>query len=142
MQSKFFWRNIIWAMIILIMCSLPGNSLPKTSMIEIPYLDKMVHFGMFFIMGIFICSELHFQTRLTNWSIAIISFAIVTTYGGTIEILQHYFFVDRSGDLIDLLADMGGGIFAIILFPWMKKQKDSLLRSKPFNKISFLQKIL
>jgi VanZ family protein len=111
-------------------------------MIKIPYFDKMVHFGMFFVMGIFVCSELKIQTKLSNLWITIITLGIVAFYGGTIEILQHSYFYNRSGDFKDFVADVIGGIVAILLFPWLKKQKDLLLNRKPFNRISFLKKIL
>jgi len=142
MRSKLFWRNIIWALIIFILCSMPGKELPHSSMFQIPYFDKMVHFGLFFIMGIFLCSEMNFQTKWKSMTIAIVALGIIGVYGGGIEILQHYYFDGRSGDPLDLFADMGGGVISIVLYPSLKKQKDSLLNSKPLRDISFLRKLL
>ncbi|MCY1636244.1 VanZ family protein [Marinifilum sp. D737] len=142
MKRKLFWRNIIWAIIIFILCSIPGNDLPKTSAIHIPHFDKLVHFGMFFIMGIFLMAELSFQTKLKKSQILLITIILVAVYGGTIEYLQQNYFTNRSGDYIDLAADILGGIMAILLYPWIKKQKDLLLNRKPFSEISFLKKIL
>jgi len=142
MKFKPFWRNIIWAAIIFILCAVPGDELPKTNAIHIPHFDKIVHFGMFFIMGIFLMAEFRIQTKLKRNTILIISLLLIGIYGGAIEFLQQNYFVNRSGDYMDLLADILGGITAIILYPWLKKQKDLLLDSKPFNKISFLKKIL
>ncbi|WP_421921031.1 VanZ family protein [Marinifilum sp.] len=142
MKLKLFWRNIIWAIIILILCSIPGDDLPKTSAIHIPHFDKIVHFGMFFIMGIFLIAELRFQTRLKGFQIVLITVLLIGLYGGIIEYLQQHYFKNRSGDYIDLIADIFGGIFAVFLFPWLKKQKDLLINRKPFSKISILTKIL
>ncbi|MDE5423232.1 VanZ family protein [Ancylomarina sp. DW003] len=142
MGTNLFLRNIIWAIIIFVLCSVPGDSLPETSMIVIPYFDKMVHFGLFFIMGIFLIAELRYQTKLSRISIAIITFAVVATYGGVIEILQEHYFTNRSGDFLDLCADVAGGITSIFMFPFLKKQKDLLLNRKPFCNYSFLKKIL
>ncbi|PXX95221.1 VanZ family protein [Marinifilum breve] len=142
MKRKLLWRNIIWAIIIFILCSIPGNDLPKTSAIHIPHFDKLVHFGMFFIMGIFLMAELSFQTKLKKSRIILITVLLVTTYGGAIEYLQQHYFTNRSGDYIDLAADILGGVVAIIIYPWIKKQKDLLLNRKPFSEISFLKKIL
>jgi VanZ family protein len=142
MYNKLFWRNILWAIIIFILCSIPGDDLPKTSLITIPHFDKIVHFGMFFIMGIFLFAELSIQTNLKRISITGIILLLITTYGGLIEYLQQNYFVHRSGDYWDLTADILGGVFAIIMYPWLKKQKDLLLNRKPFNKISFLKKVL
>ena len=142
MKSKLFLRNIIWAIVIFILCSMPGDNLPKTSAIHIPHFDKLVHFGMFFIMGIFLYAELNFQTRLKRFQIILISILVITIYGGLIEYLQQHFFTNRSGDYMDLIADVLGGLTAIALYPWLKKQKDLLLNRKPFCNISFLKKIL
>ena len=142
MKSKLLWRNILWAVIIFILCSIPGDDLPKTSMVSIPHFDKMVHFGMFFIMGIFLIAELRYQTNFKKPTRVTIALSLITIYGGFIEYLQQNFFTNRSGDLVDLLADILGGIMAILLYPWVKKQKDLLLNCKPFNQISFLKKIL
>ncbi|PKQ62350.1 hypothetical protein BZG01_17515 [Labilibaculum manganireducens] len=142
MNTKLFWRNILWAVVIFILCSIPGDDLPNTPLISIPHFDKLVHFGMFFIMGIFLFAELSIQTKLKRIYSAVIILALIAFYGGLIEYLQQNYFVHRSGDYWDLFADILGGIFAIIMYPWLKKQKDLLLNCKPFNKISFLKKIL
>jgi len=135
-------RNIIWAIIIFVLCSIPGDNLPHTSMIEIPYFDKMVHFGLFFVMGILLISELKYQTNLGTLSITLIIFAIVAVYGGAIEVLQEHFFINRSGDFWDLCADITGGICSVPMYAILKKQKDLLLNRKPFCNYSFIKKIL
>ncbi|MFA9371692.1 MAG: VanZ family protein [Labilibaculum antarcticum] len=142
MNTKLFWRNILWAVVIFILCSIPGNDLPKTSLIAIPYFDKIVHFGMFFVMGIFLFAELSTQTKLKRITITGIIILLIAIYGGLIEFLQQNYFINRSGDYWDLTADILGGVFATIMYSWLKKQKDLLLNSKPLNKISFLKKIL
>jgi len=142
MGTNLLIRSIIWAIVIFVLCSVPGDSLPQTSMFAIPYFDKMVHFGLFFIMGIFLIAELRYQTRLSRMSIALITFVFIALYGGTIEILQERYFVNRSGDFWDLCADVAGGICSVLMFPFLKKQKDLLLNRKPFCNYSFLKKIL
>jgi len=111
-------------------------------MIQIPYFDKMVHFGLFFIMGILLISELKYQTNLGTSSIIIIVFAIVAVYGGSIEVLQEHFFINRSGDFWDLCADIAGGLCSVPMYAILKKQKDLLLNRKPFCNYSFIKKIL
>jgi len=142
MTSKLFLRNILWALLIFILCSIPGDDLPKSSMFNIPYFDKMVHFGMFFVMGIFLFAELRYQTNLSKLKIIIISLSLIAAYGALIEFLQQNYFIHRSGDYWDLTADVFGGIVAVFLYSWLKKQKDLLLNRKPFKNISFLKKIL
>lgn len=142
MNTKLFWRNILWALVIFILCSIPGDDLPKTSLITIPYFDKIVHFGMFFVMGIFLFAELSYQTKLKRIPIILVVLFLIAAYGGIIEYLQQNFFIHRSGDYWDLFADVTGGLFSVLLYPWLKKKKDLLVNSKSFQKISFLKKIL
>lgn len=89
-------RNIVWAIVIFVLCAMPGESVPNPHL-NIPHLDKIVHFGMFFVMALLICNELEYQTRLKQRTIFIIAISITCLYGGIIEILQHKYF-NRSGD--------------------------------------------
>jgi len=121
MRFKPFWRNIIWAAIIFILCAVPGDELPKTNAIQIPHFDKIVHYGMFFIMGIFLMAEFRIQTKLKRVTILIISILLIGIYGGAIEFLQQNYFVNRSGDYMDLLADILGSITGIFFFVFLTR---------------------
>ena len=92
--------NIIWILIIFILCAMPSEDIPDPHL-DIPHLDKVIHFGMFFIL-----------------SLLIILTAFI--YGGLIEILQHYFF-NRGGDVWDLAADIAGGIAGCLCYPVTKR---------------------
>lgn len=118
-------RNILWAAIIFFLCAIPSDSIPDPK-INIPHLDKVVHFGMFFIMSIFICSELRYQTNLPIRGCYAIAIGFSFVYGGLIEILQYNYF-NRGGDWWDLFADILGGIAGCVLYPVAKKQKDKLV---------------
>lgn len=111
--------NIIWALVVFILCAMPGEDIPNPRL-DIPHLDKIVHFGMFFIMTLLISHYLGIQTNLRQRTIYTIAILVAFTYGGLIEILQHYFF-GRSGDLWDLSADLAGGIVACLCYPLFKR---------------------
>ena len=140
-MKKYLWRNLLWCIVILILCSLPGDDLPKLGF-QIPHIDKIVHFGLFYVLSILLCAELKFQTKLSFRNIAIVSVIIVGVYGATIELLQHYVFVSRSGDYVDLLFDILGGIVGVVTFRPLKIWKDKLVDKSPFNKYPLLKKIL
>lgn len=122
-----FIRNIVWAIVIFILCTLPGQDLPDPHL-NIPHLDKIVHFGMFFIMALLLCNELEYQTRFSLRKIFLISVSVIFLYGGIIEILQKYFF-NRSGDVLDLLADVAGGIIGCLLYPTAKQLKHRIFKT-------------
>lgn len=140
-MKKHLLRNVLWCIVIFILCTLPVGDIVKTE-VTIPFFDKIVHFLMFYILGIFVCSELIFQTEYSYKTISLITILLVGLYGGIIELLQNYIFVYRSGDFYDLLADVLGGILGVIMYPLLKKYKEYLLSATKLGKIKMLHKIL
>ncbi len=112
-------RNIIWAIVIFILCAMPSESIPDPHL-NIPHVDKVVHFGMFFILALLVCNELEYQTRLSLRKIYITAVCIAFVYGGIIELLQQYCF-NRSGDVADLLADVVGAIAGCLIYTQLKR---------------------
>lgn len=111
--------TLLWIVIIFILCAIPGEDIPNPRL-NIPQLDKVVHFGMFFIMSALLSLTLEQHTRFTLKKIYFISIATAFTYGGLIEILQHYFF-SRGGDIWDWLADISGAVVGCISYPLIKR---------------------
>ena len=121
-------RNIIWAVVIFILCTLPGDNIPDPHL-NIPHLDKVVHFGMFFIMVVLLCNELEYQTRFRLRKIYTITVVIAFLYGGAIEILQQHCF-SRSGDVWDLVADVFGAVTGCGVYLQLKQIVGRLRRGK------------
>lgn len=117
--------NIVWILVIFGLCAMPPQDIPDPG-VDIPHLDKVVHFGMFFIMSLLICYRYKRPALKNIYGIAI-GFSFL--YGGLIEILQHYFF-NRGGDVWDLLADVAGGVTGCLLFPTVKKIEARFLHKK------------
>lgn len=118
------WSNIVWALIIFILCAIPGEDIPNPGL-NIPHLDKVVHFGMFFIMSVLLAYVLEAKTRLPLRTIYLLAIATALVYGGAIELLQHYFF-NRGGDVWDWLANILGGIAGCLCFPLSRRIFPSL----------------
>lgn len=123
--SVLLLRNLLWAAVIFVLCTLPGENIPKPGF-SFPHLDKLVHFGMFFILAIFLTSELHYQTRLKRRTIYWIVAGISGLYGGAIEVMQELWFL-RSGELWDWMADLLGALAGCWAYPFVSRQKDRLL---------------
>ena len=86
--------------------------------------DKVVHFMMFFAMAF----AYHFdfrrgkkpvdEARLMGWI-----FVSLSAFGGLIELAQWKMRMGRSGDWYDLLADIAGAVYGIIL-AWLISAKN------------------
>lgn len=120
--------NIAWIVVIFILCAMPSEEIPKPGL-NIPHLDKVVHYGMFFILSLLICFEFTFLNIRKMNKIYLIAIGVSFFYGGLIEILQYYFF-NRGCDAWDWLADITGGICGCLFYPTARKLKDRLLSGK------------
>lgn len=86
--------------------------------------DKVVHFMMFLAMAF----AYHFdfrrgkkpvdEARLMGWI-----FVSLSAFGGLIELAQWKMRMGRSGDWYDLLADIAGTVYGIIL-AWLISAKN------------------
>ena len=86
--------------------------------------DKVVHFMMFFAMAF----AYHFdfrrgkkpvdEARLMGWI-----FVSLSAFGGLIELAKWKMRMGRSGDWYDLLADIAGAVYGIIL-AWLISAKN------------------
>lgn len=115
----FLGANILWFLIIFVLCALPGDDIPDPHL-DIPHLDKVVHFGMFFIFSLLLVYPLERNTSLPLRLVFSIAVGVAFVYGGLLEILQYYFF-NRSGDVWDLFADVLGGIGGCLCYPAIKR---------------------
>jgi VanZ family protein len=124
---KLYYKAIVWVFIITYLCFVDGSNFNKPH-INIPHLDKIVHFVMFFILGILLGIIGHIKH--TRFNIKWLPF-IAIIYGGVIEIVQQLFIPTRSGDVFDWVADTVGLIVGIVLFLYIpNKIKQKLLISR------------
>jgi glycopeptide antibiotics resistance protein len=128
MFFKNFWPAILWAIVIFVLCSTPGKSIPSTDWLRWVNFDKWVHAFLYFVL--FIACYWGFKNYNGNWrTYFIISLLVCVLYGIGIELLQAFFLIDRSGDIPDALANTMGSVFAVFgirlwvkAWPWEKKK--------------------
>ncbi len=116
---------ILWALVILLLCSFPGKSIPKISWLELLSFDKFVHASIFFILQILLTRGFvtqNYNTYLLNKG-KTISLMFCVLYGGALEIMQSTLFLDRSGDWNDFIANSFGAIMAFIFYTKISKIK-------------------
>lgn len=121
-----FLPLLIVVLIFIATCLVSSSQLP--GMPEgIPW-DKLVHFGMFFLLSAVSLIDYHRLCKgnppLLRWIFW--GFLIPVFYGGVIELLQKYFFASRSGEWADWIADILGSLVAtVIVIIYFKKQQYS-----------------
>jgi VanZ family protein len=104
--------SFLVALIILYLSLANSRSFDKVPLFEIPYLDKLVHFAMYFVLMLVIIFE-NRKSIKSNRQLILIS-TIPFIYGVVLEILQAVLTNTRSGNIFDALAD-GAGIFAALI---------------------------
>ena len=115
----YYWKTIIWSVIMLIIFLFPADNLSKAP--SIPALSEMVHifmfavFTWFFVRDRFVASSLNRPLR-QNYISAII-FSLL--FGVTIELLQYLSGLGRTAEFFDIVFDLAGSLLStglIILF--------------------------
>ena len=124
-MRKFF-PFIVWTALIFALCSMPGKAIPKINWLELLSFDKFVHASIFFVEQILFMRALlslnegNFFKQNFKW----VSVLFCIAYGGWLEIMQYYIFSERSGDILDFIANSTGCITGLLLFkPLTKKVK-------------------
>jgi len=121
---KYFLPAIIWGIFIFIMSSFPGNDIPKSFIINIPFADKIIHFFLYFLLVILILigSLRKSKNTLTIYKF-LFAFFISLLYGILMEVLQHFVFIMRSADLMDIAANTAGSFIGLLIFYYIKERK-------------------
>lgn len=99
-----------WLAVLFIESSQP----PAAFMAEVPGLDKIAHFLAFGVLGLLVCA-LSFRLN-PRPAIPLFSMPLaVVALSGVIEESYQLFIPGRTASLPDLLADICGAMFAIVL---------------------------
>lgn len=110
-NNKF---SILTAAIILILSFTNASSFPDIDFIRIPYLDKIVHFGLYFLLMFVIIIE-HRKSFL-NTRILILISLIPIFFGAFIELGQSGLTNSREGDILDIIFNSSGVVCATLLW--------------------------
>lgn len=112
---KMKWA-LLWAMLIFILCAIPGRDIPHISFLELLEFDKFVHAGLFFVLLLFMARGFSLLDGLVSNNSKLIAGIICIIYGGTLELMQAAFFVDRSADIYDFIANSFGALMGLIFY--------------------------
>jgi VanZ family protein len=117
------WKSLLWSILVLIACAIPSNKVPNVDLLKWPHFDKLVHFGMFFVLTTLLVSE---NNKLRDSGLvsktAIVWAGIISLiYGFSIEAIQYFFLPSRSGSWIDMWANIVGILIAFFLYKFINR---------------------
>jgi VanZ family protein len=124
LKKNFF--SVLTALIILYLSLANSHTFDSVPLINIPYFDKFVHFGMYFVLMSSIILE-HRKT-INKSSVLFLVGLIPLSYGILLEIMQSTLTVTRSGSIYDALADFTGILFSILLWLLIKPRIENIIR--------------
>lgn len=109
---------MLWALIILILCGIPGRDIPHISFLELLSFDKFVHAGIFFVLILLTVRGFVLQTRyvVLREKAKLLAAVICISYGGLLEIMQGTIFEERSADIYDFIANSFGCTMGLLLY--------------------------
>jgi VanZ family protein len=114
---KKFIPAIAWFFVVMVLMFLPGEDVPSTDWLHIDYFDKLVHTGIFGLMG-FLFSWPFLKSNSTKKQLQryfLMIAAAVSAWGFVAELIQKYFIPGRSYDLFDWLADTIGALASFLI---------------------------
>ena len=107
-----------WALLILLLCFLPGSAIPELTFLDWLKPDKLVHLFLFGVLSFLMAKG--FASQETNGFLQnfpkLIAVLISSVYGAIIEVIQEFCIPGRNGDVYDSLADSLGAIIGIWIF--------------------------
>ena len=126
---KSFWKPLLWSAIVLGLSLMSGEKVEEISLLQIPYMDKVGHFGMYFLLTFLLLFDFkRFRNGNGSWRrVVIYSIGIAVLFGGTMELLQSIPKLHRSCDFYDFLANSSGAVMAVFLFKPIRLVMDKVL---------------
>ena len=117
---KYNWLSLVWAAFIFYMCMISAKHLPK---INIPHLDKIVHFTFYTTLVVLMNWGWKKQTAFSSLhqNPLIKIFFIACAYGLSIEIMQELFTTDRHFEWLDEVANSCGAGFGSLAWLAVKR---------------------
>lgn len=118
---KMIRKNIISllvAVIIMYLSLASSDTFKKIHFLNVPYRDKIVHFGMYFaFMSVIIFEN---RTKFISGRSIYLAAIIPLLYGILMEILQSLFTTSRNGNILDILINSAGIVVSLLCWFWIK----------------------
>lgn len=126
MFLKSTYPALLWALVIAILCGIPGKDIPHFSYLELLQFDKMVHATVFFVLTVLLLNSFtkYFAPTIIRTYAFLLAGLFCVSYGGLLEILQGAIFSERTADIFDFIANSFGCMLALIYY-WFFRSKNT-----------------
>jgi len=120
--NKYTWKTYIpaslWFLLILVGSLIPSNNIPDTQ-----FSDKLIHVIFYAIFAFLLFLAVDQQNKKTNtlvsrWKAVLL---IGVSAGAVVELIQMSFTESRSGEWLDVIANILGMLIALIIAEKLKK---------------------
>jgi VanZ family protein len=108
---------VLWTAFIFYGLTTEPSGIPRFAWLVQPGVDKLIHAILFAVEASLLAFVFGKTERPKLW-LPILAWCFIL--GGGLEVVQHNWIESRSGDVLDLLADMVGGVLglAAVRFLW------------------------
>ena len=115
---------ILWALVVAVLSLMPGDDIPSFPFLQQIHFDKIVHFGLYFVL----CITLLFaadpdRSKPAKIQGYLIPWLICTIYGLGMELLQTIPQLNRSFEMTDFLVNSAGALVACVAWWIMMKRR-------------------
>jgi VanZ family protein len=118
--------SLLVALIIMYLSLASSHTFDKIPLINIPNIDKFVHFAMFFgLMSVIIFEN---RSKIKRPFYLFMTGLIPLFYGILMEVLQSTLTTTRTGSFYDAMADGTGILASILICLWIKSPKKERIR--------------
>jgi VanZ family protein len=115
--------SILVSLVILYLSLANAKTFEEIGFFDVPYLDKFVHFGLYFMFMSVIILE-HRNSFLSTRQIIIVAL-IPVFFGALMELFQTGFTTTRKADVLDIMFNTAGTATAVCIWlfitPYYKK---------------------
>lgn len=113
----FFLPVLVWGAVIFYIISIPPGSIPESGLLQLPHIDKVIHFSMFAVFGSLLAGAFMISSKTQQHHKATILISLFTgfIYGGITEYYQYCCLDGRYGNIPDVLANCFGTVFGVFI---------------------------
>jgi VanZ family protein len=108
-----------------VLCLLPQSVFYNPGFFQKLPLDKIAHFGMFFILSFLVWRGMQSKQPGKINILILFVFLVLITYGGITELAQDWLTSTRHSEILDFLTDIVGVLFGFFFYLIMIKRKVS-----------------